>query len=129
MHWFSKHSVNHLRSRRPRLSSKILSGSIIVVAVRPEIPHLLKDNLTLPLPLALLLVFLDPLVFINAVHKPMHTLYWLLGQGFSQIMLSREADLEGSYGHVIKIPINLVKHLLASVRVHFQGLPFLHGHR
>ena len=81
MHWFSNHNVNHLRSRRPRLSSKILSGSVIVVAVRPEIPHLLKDNLTLPL--ALLLVFLDILVFINAVHKSMHTLYWLLGQGFS----------------------------------------------
>ena len=60
MHWFSKHNVNHLRSRGSRLSSKIFSGPIIVVFVRLEIPHLLRDNLTLPL--ALLLVFLDPLV-------------------------------------------------------------------
>ena len=50
MHWFSKHSVNHLRSCRSRFSRKILSGSIIVVFVRLEIPHLLRDNLTLPLP-------------------------------------------------------------------------------
>ena len=81
MHWFSKHNVNHLRSRRSRLSSKIFSGPIIIVFVRPEILHLLKDNLTFPL--ALLLVFLDPLVLINTIHKPTNTLHQLLGQGFS----------------------------------------------
>ena len=79
MHWFSEHRVNRFRSRRPRLSSKIPSGSIIVVVVRPEIPFLLKYNLTLPL--ALLLVFLDALVFINAVYKPTHIPYRLFGQG------------------------------------------------
>jgi len=31
MHWFSEHRVNRFRSCRPRLSSKIPSGSIIVV--------------------------------------------------------------------------------------------------
>nr|POE93761.1 hypothetical protein CFP56_30531 [Quercus suber] len=126
MHWFSEHRVNHLRSRKPRLSSKIPLGSVIVVAVRPEIPHLLRDNLTLPL--TLLLVFLDLLVFINAVHKLTHTSYQLFGQEFSQIMLGGQADLENSYSHVIKIPINLIKHLPVFVRVCFQGLTFSHGH-
>ena len=60
MYWFSKHRFNHLSSYRPRLPSKISSGSIIVVSVRPKVPSLLRDNLSLPLPL--LLVFLDPLV-------------------------------------------------------------------
>ena len=80
MQWFSEHSVNHLRNYRSRLSCKILSGSVIVVSVQPEIPHLLRDNLTFPL--ALLLVFLDPLVFINAVHKSTHTLTGSLVKDF-----------------------------------------------
>ena len=117
MHWFSEHSVNHPRSRRPRLSSKIPSGSIIVVFVRSEIPHLLRDNLNLPL--ALLLIFLDPLVLVNAIHKPTNPPHRLLGQGFSQIMPSGQANLEGPFSHVIKIPINLVKHLPIPIRVCF----------
>ena len=126
MHWFSEHNVNHLRSRKSRLSCKIPSGSVIVVSVQPEIPPLLRDNLTVPL--ALLLVFLDLLVLINSIHKPTNTLYWLLGQGFSQIMLSRQFDLEYPYSHIIKIPINLIKNLLVPIRVRFQGLTFSHGH-
>ena len=128
MHWFSEHSVNHLKSRRSRLSSKIPLGSIIVVFVRPEIPPLLRDNLTLTLPLALLLVFFDPLILINAIHKSTNTSYWLLGQGFFQIMLNRWVELEGLYSHVIKISINLIKHLSVPVRVRFQGLAFSHEH-
>ena len=71
MYWFSEYCVNHMRSRRPRLVSKIPSGSIIVVSVRLEVPHLLRDNLSISLPL--LLVFLDPLVLINLVHKLAYT--------------------------------------------------------
>ena len=126
MHWFSEHNVNHLRSRKSRLSYKIPSGSVIVVSVQPEIPPLLRDNLTVPL--ALLLVFLDLLVLINSIHKPMNTPYRLLGQGFSQIMLDGQSDLEGPYSHVIKIPVILIKHLLVLIRVCFQGLTFSHGH-
>ena len=33
MHWFSEYSVNHLKSRGSRLSSKIPSRSIIVVFI------------------------------------------------------------------------------------------------
>ena len=71
MYWFSKHHINHLRSRRSILPSKIPSGFVIVVAVRPEIPHLLKDNLTLPL--SLLLVLLDPLILIYPIHELAYT--------------------------------------------------------
>ena len=71
VYWFSKHYINHLRSRRPRLPSKIPSGFVIVVSVQPEVPSLLRDNLSLSLPL--LLVFLDPLVLINSVHELAYT--------------------------------------------------------
>ena len=85
MHKFSEHSVNHLRSHRSRLSRKIPSRSVIIVSIQPEIPHLLRDNLTFPV--ALLLAFLNPLVLINAIHKLTNTPYRLFGKGFSQIML------------------------------------------
>ena len=81
MYWFSEHRVNYVRSHRPRLPSKIPMGSVIAVTVRPKILPLLKDNLSLSLPL--LLVFLNPLVFVNMIHKPTHTPYQLLGQGLS----------------------------------------------
>ena len=44
-------------------------------------------------------------------------------------MLGGQSDLKGPYGHVIKISINLIKHLSVPVRVCFQGLTFSHGHR
>ena len=109
IHWFSEHNLNYLSSRRSRLSRKIPLGSVVVVLVRPEILPLLKDNLAFSL--ILLLVFLDPFVLINAIHKSMNTLDRFLGQGLSQNMLGVQSDLEGPYGHVIKIPINLIKHL------------------
>ena len=71
MHWFSEHNVNHLRSCRPRLPSKIAPGFVIVVAVRSEIPHLLRDNLTFSL--ALLLILLNPLIPINSIHELAYT--------------------------------------------------------
>ena len=87
MYWLSEHYVNHLKSRRPRLPSKILSGSIIVVADQPEISPLLKDNLTLPF--ALLLVLLNPFILINSVLELMHTASRFPNQGFLQTMLGR----------------------------------------
>ena len=87
MYRLSEYRVDHLSSNRSRLASKISSEPIIVVPVRPEIPPILRDNLNLPLPL--LLVFLDPFILFNTIHELMHTLYRLLGQGLSQIMLGR----------------------------------------
>ena len=71
MHRFLEHSVYHLRSYRPKLPSKILSRSIIVVVVRPKILPLLRDNLALSL--VLLLIFFNPLVLINPIHELVYT--------------------------------------------------------
>ena len=125
MYWLSEHFVNHLRSRRLRLPSKIPLGPAIIVSVRPKIPHVQKDNLSLYL--LLLLDFLNPLVLVNTVHKSTHTPYQYLGQTLSQIMLSKQA--ENPYSHVIKVPIDLIEHFPVSIRVCFQGLSFLHGHK
>ena len=67
MHRLSEHSVYHLRSYRPRLSSKIPSRFVIVVVVRSEIPHLLRDNLALSF--VLLLVFFNALLLVNPIHE------------------------------------------------------------
>ena len=80
MHWFPKYRANHLSCSRPRLPSKVSSGPIIVISVRPEIPLMLKDNLSLPFPL--LLVFLDLLILINTVHESTHTPYNFLVNDF-----------------------------------------------
>ena len=71
MHRFSKHNVNRLRSCRLRLPSKISPGSVIVVMVRPEIPHLLRDNLALSF--ALPLVLFNPLILVNPIHELAYT--------------------------------------------------------
>ena len=67
MHWFSKYRINHLGTSRPRLLSKVPSRLVVIVSVRPEIPHLLKDNLSLAF--SLLLVLLNPLILINLVYE------------------------------------------------------------
>ena len=70
-HQFSEHCINHLGTNRPRLRSKVLSRSVVIVSVQPKIPTLLRDNLSLTLPL--LLVFLNPLILVNPVHELVHT--------------------------------------------------------
>ena len=71
MHRFSEHNINHLSVGRPKLPCKISLRSVIIVSVRPEIPHLLRDNFSLSF--TLLLVFLNPFVLINSIHKLKHT--------------------------------------------------------
>ena len=48
VYWFSEHRVNHLRSGRSQLPSKVSLGPIIVISVQLEILPLLRDNLNLP---------------------------------------------------------------------------------
>ena len=67
MHWFLEHSANHLGSNKPWLPSKVSSGLIIVISVRPEISYILRYNLSFPFPL--LLVFLDPFILVHTVHE------------------------------------------------------------
>ena len=68
---FSEHHINHLGTGRPRLPSKVLSRSVVIVSVRLEISTLLRDNLSLTFPL--LLVFLNPLILVNPIHELAHT--------------------------------------------------------
>ena len=71
VHWFSEYCINCLGICRPCLPNKIPLRSAVFVLVRPEIPPLLRDNLSLSLPL--LLVFLDPFILINSVHELAYT--------------------------------------------------------
>ena len=71
MHRFTKHSIDHLRSCGPKLPDKFPSGSVIFVTVQPEIPPLLRDNLTLSL--AFLLVLFNPLTLVNPIHELVYT--------------------------------------------------------
>ena len=117
MYWFSEHRINHLRSRRPRLPRKIPLGSVIVVAVRLEIPYLLKDNLTLPL--ALLLVLLNPLILVYPIHELAYIGSRFSSQRLPQAMLDRWVDLESPDGHIVKVTVYLVEHLSVYVRICF----------
>ena len=87
MYWLSENRVNHLSSGRPRLPSKVSLGSVIVVSVRPKIPHILRDNLSLPFPL--LLILFDLFILVNLVHELTYTANKFPGQRFPQTMLSR----------------------------------------
>ena len=87
VHWFSEHRVNHLSIGGPRLPSIIFPRPIIVVPIRPEVPHLLRDNLSLPL--SLLLVFLDLLILINLVHELAYTDSRFPSQTLPQTILDR----------------------------------------
>ena len=69
--------------------------------------------------LSLLLILLDPLILVNAIHELTHTPNRLPCQRLSQIMLSGQADLKSPYGHIIEILIDLIEHLPVSVRVCF----------
>ena len=71
MSQFTEHNDYHLRSCKLKLPSKIPSGSIIAIAVQPEIPYLLRDNLALSL--VLLLVFFNPLVLVNPIYELAYT--------------------------------------------------------
>ena len=65
----------------------------------------------------MLLVLLDSLILINMIHEPTHTPDRFSGQRLSQIMLGRQADLEGPYSYVIEVPIYLVEHFPVPVMV------------
>ena len=105
---------------------KISPWSVVIVPIQPEIPSILKDQLSFPL--SLLLVLLDSLILVDAVYEPTHTPDYFPGQRFSQVVLDEQVDLESPYSYIIKILIYLVEHLSVPVGVHFQGLPFPHSH-
>ena len=87
MYWLSEHRANHLSSNRSKFSSEVFPRLVTVVSVRPKIPSILRDHLSLPLPL--LLVFLDPLIQVNTIYKLTYTPSKLPGQRLPQLMLDR----------------------------------------
>ena len=97
------------------MPSKTPPRSIIVIHTRLEIPSILGDYLGLPL--CLLLVLLDPFVLISTIHELAYTPSRIPCQRLSQIVFGRQVDLESSYGHIIKILIYFIEHLLVLVKV------------
>ena len=63
---FLEHCINRLSVDRPCLSYIIPSRPIVIISVRLEILSLLRDHLSLPFPL--LLVVFDPFVLIDSVY-------------------------------------------------------------
>ena len=57
MYWFSEHSTDSLCVSCSGLPYEISSRAVAVISVRPEIPHLLRDNLLLSLPLQLIFLY------------------------------------------------------------------------
>ena len=112
-HWLSEHNINSLRVGSSRLPSKVSLWSVIIVSVRPEISPLLKDNLSLTFPL--LLVFLDPFIFVNPIHELTHNGDRFTSQGFPKTVLGWVTDLKNIDSHIIEFVIYLVVHLLLPV--------------
>ena len=80
VHRFLKYSTNHLGVGRSCWSDIIFPRSNGIKSVRPEILLLLRDNLRFTF--SLLLIFFNPLVFVNPVHKLAHTGNMFASQGF-----------------------------------------------
>ena len=68
LYWFSEHSIDRLGVGRSLLPDNIFLGSVIMDPVRPEIPHLLRDHLSLSFPLQLVLLYPSILIKIGRAH-------------------------------------------------------------
>ena len=66
MHWFSEFSPDVSHVAYLRLPYEVSRQTIVGISVRPEIPHLLRDNLLLSL--ALYLVFFYSVILIDLIH-------------------------------------------------------------
>ena len=112
-HWFSEHSINCLRVGSSELPSKVFPLSVIIVSIRPEIPLLLRDNLSLTF--TLLLVFINSFILVNLIHELTYTGDRFTGQGFPQTMLSWKADLKSTDSHINEFTVHLVVYLSVPV--------------
>ena len=71
MYRFSEYSINSLCVSCSRLPYEISPQMVAIISVRPEIPHLLRDNL--PFSFTLQLVFLHSFILIDPIHQLVHT--------------------------------------------------------
>ena len=127
MHWLSEYSPDHLIVIWPWLLCIIPSRPVIIVSIQPKISSFLRDNLSFPF--SLLLIVFYPLILVNSIHQLSQTGDRLTCQGFSQIMFGWEADLESSNSDFIKIAINFIEHLPIRFSICLHRLPFPHCHR
>ena len=86
MYWFSEHNIDSLCVGCSGLPYEISHGMVAVISVRPEIPHLLRDNLLFSLTLQL--VFLYSFILIDLIHQLAHTSGRLANQRLPQAVLS-----------------------------------------
>ena len=70
MHGFSEYSTHHMGGSRAKVPGKISPRSIAIVHIRPKIPPLLGDHLSLSL--SLLLILFDPFVLADTIHELTH---------------------------------------------------------
>ena len=126
MHRLLEYCDNHLGNRKPSMSSKVSSESVIIIPLRPKVSLVRGSHFCLPLPLRL--IILDPFMFINPIHELMHALRWFLCQRLPQFMLSRKANLKCPYCYIFKISIYLIKRLPIPIRVSFQSFTLSHHH-
>ena len=71
VYWFSEYSIDSLCAGCSGLPYEISPRAIAVISVRPEIPHLLRDNLLFSLTLQL--VFLYSFILIDLIHQLVNT--------------------------------------------------------
>ena len=71
VYWFLEYSIDSLCAGCSGLSYEISPRAIAVISVRPEIPHLLRDNLLFSLTLQL--VFLYSFILIDLIHQLVNT--------------------------------------------------------
>ena len=71
LYWLSEHSINRLGVGRSRLLNKIFPRSVVLDSIRPEIPPLLRDHLSISFTLQLVLLY--PSILINPIHQLMYT--------------------------------------------------------
>ena len=117
MHGFSEYCTNHLGGSQAKVPDKISPRSTAIIPIRPEIPPLLGDHLSLFL--SLLLILPNPFVLVDTIHELTHAPNRLPCQRFSQIMLGEQANLKSPYGRIIEIHINLIEHLPVPVGICF----------
>jgi len=74
-----EYCANHLSSRKASTSKEVSPRLVVIVPLRPKVSSVRGNYFCLSL--ALLLIILDPFVFINSIHELMHILHWFLRQG------------------------------------------------
>ena len=79
MHRLLEYCADHLGSGKPSMSNKISLGSVVTISLKPKVSSVKGSHFFLPLPL--LLIILDPFMFINPIYELTHALCWFICQG------------------------------------------------